>query len=197
MDRRQLKLYCVHILVLFAISGCVTQPVPEESGLSATQMHTPQTAIVTVGDLKGVLDSDTTISWFDKDLIDLSDSKLLSADEANEVHLFLKRRIQEEFVKKGVKFSTEAGSTRFQILVAGAGTTTSTEHLHSLFKIYPGLGTSELTRGAVMVGVLDTARNYAIWRGVVEGTLSDDLSFDERVSRLDAVITRLMSKVEI
>ncbi len=189
MDLARLFLLGVFVSV---ICSCVTTTEP--SPAIKTQ---PTSATIVIGSLKGVLSEDAQLSWFTDDFIDLSDSSYLTAEQQVSVEESVKGYIEQAFENKGVAFAPEAGSTRYQVVVAGAGSNTSVGELHELFKLYPGLGHKNVTHGALMVAVVDTARNFALWRGAVEGEVEPSIAIDERLQRLQMIVNSLINTIEL
>ncbi|SMF40851.1 hypothetical protein SAMN02745866_02648 [Alteromonadaceae bacterium Bs31] len=180
--------------LLSMLGACTTNE--ELTPTPATSSYASSTATVVVGNLKGVFDENTKLSWHADDLIDLSDATYLSPEQQLDVENGVKRFIEQAFERKGIPFSTEQGSTRYQVVVAGAGSNTKVEKLHELFKVYPGLGHKNVTHGALMIAVVDTARNFALWRGVVEGEVAPEISMEARLQRLQMIVDTLVKSAE-
>jgi|GEM_PF-4341735 len=182
------------VLLASLFVACGTQSTSQEH---IPSVPPPTSATVVVGSLKGAIQAGSTLSWYKENFIDLSDSAYLSADEQRELSSALEAFVESAFREKGIHFSDERGSTRYQIIVAGAGSNSKVQELHGLFKVYPGLGHHEVNHGAVMIAVVDTARNYALWRGVVEGQVQSQLSFDQRLQRLNTIVSSLLNRIEL
>lgn len=181
-------------LLILTLMGCA-----ETSSRTSSTISKPQltTATVVVGSLKGVLNESTPLSWYPNDFVDLSDMDYLSPEQQLIFEETLRNKIELEFAAKGVQFQAPAGSTRYQVVLAGAGSNTKVEELQALFKVYPGLGQHSMQLGAVMIAVVDTARDFSVWRGVVEGTTDVNLLLEERLSRLQNVVQSLLNHVEL
>lgn len=184
----------IALMCILTSIGCVETP--STDGAIISQPH-PTTATVVVGSLKGVLNESTPLSWYPKNFVDLSDVSYLSPDQQSTVDQTIRKKVESEFVTKGIQFQSPVGSTRFQVVLAGAGSDNKVEELQALFKVYPGLGQHSMQMGAVMIAVVDTARNYSVWRGVVEGTTDPNVLLEERLTRLQSVVQSLLNRIEL
>lgn len=179
------------------LASCATQPPGAPVADQEPYGYMPETATITVGDLKGVLDTDATISWFNASLDQISGVENFPLDDTLQMQGYIKQRVASDFEAKGVTVSPQPGSTRYQLVVAAASGEELTDELHAVFRIYPGLGAVGLNKGAIMVAVLDSVRNLTVWRGAVEGVILDGLSREEHNRRVDDAIDGLLARIEL
>ncbi|WP_028885229.1 hypothetical protein [Teredinibacter turnerae] len=187
--------------VVLTLTGCSTGG--RENGGTVTgtpYTFAPETATITVGKLKGAVAAGSTVSWFNAPLAEARELGPVDSIKSNgdfRPDAYLKQQVQRAFEAKGVRFAREAGSTRYQLLVAAGTGEHLTDELHEVFRIYPGMGAVGLKNGAVMVAVLDSVRNIAIWRGAVEGALLQGISSAEHSQRVDNAIDSLMARIQL
>lgn len=194
------RAYAVGLVVL-TLTACSTGGREGSGTVTGTPYtYAPETATITVGKLKGAVAAGSTVSWFNAPLAEARELGPVETIESNgdfRPDAYLKQQVQRAFEAKGVKFASEAGSTRYQLIVAAGTGEHLTDELHEVFRIYPGMGAVGLKNGAVMVAVLDSVRNIAIWRGAVEGALLQDISSAEHSQRVDNAIDSLMARIQL
>lgn len=183
------------VLVVSVVSGCAS-PKQEETAVVQVPMA-PTNATIIVGNLGHQLKPGDTISWFNEDFIDLEDATFMTDAEKIELESALKGYFEAAFAEKGISFAKAPGSTRFQLLIAGAATPKKMTELHSLFKVYPGLLGHDMQTASLMVSVMDSARSMSVWRAVVEGQFEADLTMDQRLQNLEQTVTSLIEPLEI
>ncbi|WP_339075328.1 hypothetical protein [Teredinibacter turnerae] len=194
------RAYAVGLVVL-TLTACSTGGREGSGAVTGTPYtYAPETATITVGKLKGAVAAGSTVSWFNAPLAEARELGPVETIESNgdfRPDAYLKQQVQRAFEAKGVKFAREAGSTRYQLIVAAGTGEHLTDELHEVFRIYPGMGAVGLKNGAVMVAVLDSVRNIAIWRGAVEGALLQGISSAEHSQRVDNAIDSLMARIQL
>ncbi|WP_339068311.1 hypothetical protein [Teredinibacter turnerae] len=201
MKKAALARACAVGLVVLTLTACSTGGREGRGTVTGTPYtYAPETATITVGKLKGAVAAGSTVSWFNAPLAEARELGPVETIESNgdfRPDAYLKQQVQRAFEAKGVKFASEAGSTRYQLIVAAGTGEHLTDELHEVFRIYPGMGAVGLKNGAVMVAVLDSVRNIAIWRGAVEGALLQGISSAEHSQRVDNAIDSLMARIQL
>jgi len=178
------------MLGLAACSTTTSEPLPEIS----TQ---PTSATVVVGSLDGAFGENTKLSWYPSDFIELQGSSVFQEGQKQQLLEAVKIHVEQAFAERGLVFNPEPGSTRFQVVVAGAADNQTVSKLEELFKVYPGLIQQNMTAGTVMLAVVDTARNFPMWRAAVEGAVQPDLTYEQRLEQIKGIIDDLMARTNL
>lgn len=168
------------ILLCLSLASCVTSPSQRDP--------LKQKVSVSVSGPTMPVTRETPLSWY-SDVISINDTgNGVASDKA--ISAWMKGEVQQQMESRGFVFSN--ATTRYQVvgvLLLGEGEIS--QSTQQLFKLFPALqgNSRDYPKGTILLGILDTQVNQAVWRSALQAFATPEASEQEKHERLAAAVT--------
>lgn len=167
------------VLLCLSLIACVTSPTQRDP--------LKQKVSVSVSGPTMPVTRDTPLSWY-SDVISINDTGNGVASDKT-ITVWMKDEVQRQMESRGFSFSEE--STRYQVvnvLLLGEGEIS--QSTQELFKLFPALqgDSRDYPKGTILLGILDTRVNKAVWRSALQTFATPEASEQEKHTRLSAAV---------